>query len=148
MGDYADGAAVFALLVGFGAAVWARVKLDANDPAAWAWPMALALLCAPVMYPWYLLYFTPFLFTRAPTLPLTVWTFTAIPVYIVWEWARSGARWRVPAGSWRSNTARRRGGRDPCWRHAARSSAPGCRGRRSRLSGSRCREPMQAEPPR
>jgi hypothetical protein len=89
------GAAVFALLVGFGAAVWARVRLDANDPAAWAWPMALALLCAPVIYPWYLLYFTPFLFTRA-TLPLTVWTFTAIPVYIVWERARSGARWRVP----------------------------------------------------
>jgi alpha-1,6-mannosyltransferase len=90
-----NGAAVFALLVGFGAAVWARVKLDANNPAAWAWPMALALLCAPVIYPWYLLYFTPFLFTGA-TLPLTVWTFTAIPVYIVWERARSGARWRVP----------------------------------------------------
>jgi hypothetical protein len=89
------GAAAFALLVGFGAAVWARMKLDASDPAAWAWPMALALLCAPVIYPWYLLYFTPFLFTRA-TLPLTVWTFTAIPVYIVWERARSGARWRVP----------------------------------------------------
>ena len=50
-----NGAAVFALLVGFGAAVWARVKLDANNPAAWAWPMALALLCAPVIYPWYLL---------------------------------------------------------------------------------------------
>ena len=89
------GAAAFALIVGLGAAVWARARLDANDPAAWAWPMALALICAPVIYPWYLLYFTPFLFTRA-TLPLTVWTFTAIPVYIVWERARSGARWRVP----------------------------------------------------
>jgi hypothetical protein len=89
------GAAAFALCVGVGAAIWARRKLDANDPAAWAWPMALALACAPVVYPWYLLYFTPFLFTRA-TLPLTVWTFTAIPVYVVWERARSGARWRVP----------------------------------------------------
>lgn len=89
------GAAVFALLVACGAAVWARRYLDADDPAAWAWPMALALACAPVVYPWYLLYFTPFLFTRA-TLPLTVWTFTALSVYIVWERALHGARWRVP----------------------------------------------------
>jgi hypothetical protein len=89
------GAAVFALAVGFGAALWARVKLPADDPAAWAWPMALALVCAPVIYPWYLLYFTPFLVSRA-ALPLTVWTLMAIPVYIVWERALEGARWRVP----------------------------------------------------
>ncbi len=89
------GAALFALAVGFGAAIWARWKLSATDPAAWAWPMALVLACAPVIYPWYLLYITPFLVSRA-TLPLTVWTFTAIPVYIVWERARMGARWRVP----------------------------------------------------
>ena len=89
------GAAVFALLVGFGAAAWARVRLDVSDPAAWAWPMALALVCAPVIYPWYLLYFTPFLVTRA-TLPLVVWTFAVIPVYIVWERSLAGARWRVP----------------------------------------------------
>jgi alpha-1,6-mannosyltransferase len=90
-----QGAAVFALAVGFGAAVWARVRLDANHPAAWAWPMALALACAPVIYPWYLLYFTPFLFTRA-TLPLALWTYTVIPVYVVWERARHGIRWKVP----------------------------------------------------
>ena len=35
-----------------------------DDPAAWAWPMAVSLAAAPVVYPWYLLYFTPFLFTR------------------------------------------------------------------------------------
>jgi hypothetical protein len=89
------GAAAFALLVGVGAAVWARSKLDINDPAAWAWPMALALACAPVIYPWYLLYLTPFLFTR-PTLPLLVWTYSVIPVYLVWQRALSGARWAVP----------------------------------------------------
>ena len=55
-----------------------------SDPAGWAWPMAVALACAPVMYPWYLLSFTPFLFTRA-TWPLVVWTYTVIPVYVVWE---------------------------------------------------------------
>lgn len=90
-------AAAFAVAVGLAAALWARLRLQADDPAAWAWPMALALACAPVIYPWYLLYFTPFLFTRA-TLPLAVWTFTVIPVYIVWERARFGARWIVPNG--------------------------------------------------
>jgi len=89
------GAAAFALLVGFGTAVWARRHLDAQDPAAWAWPMALALACAPVIYPWYLLYVTPFLFARS-TAPLIVWTCTTIPVYVVWERARQGFRWRVP----------------------------------------------------
>jgi len=88
-------AAAFAVLVGLAAAVWARLRLDVDDPAAWAWPMALALACAPVIYPWYLLYFTPFLFTWA-TLPLAVWTYAVIPVYVVWERARAGARWRVP----------------------------------------------------
>lgn len=91
-----DGAAAVALLVGMGAAAWARRRLPADDPAAWAWPMALALACAPVVYPWYLLYFTPFLFTRS-TLPLAVWTYTVIPVYVVWERALEGAAWRVPA---------------------------------------------------
>jgi hypothetical protein len=89
------GAAVFALGAGLAAAAWARWKLDINDPAAWAWPMAITLACAPVIYPWYLLFFTPFLLTAA-TLPLTVWTWTVLPVYLVWEWAQFGARWRVP----------------------------------------------------
>lgn len=89
------GAAALALAVGFGTALWARRRLEPGDPAAWAWPMALALVCAPVIYPWYLLYFTPFLFTRS-TLPLTIWTYTVLPVYIVWERSLSGARWMVP----------------------------------------------------
>ena len=90
-----SGAAAFALLAGLTAAGWARWTLEIGDPAAWAWPMAIALACAPVIYPWYLLYFTPFLLS-AVTLPLTVWTWTVIPVYLVWEWAQYGARWRVP----------------------------------------------------
>jgi hypothetical protein len=57
--------------------------------------MAVAVACAPVIYPWYLLYFTPFLVSAA-TLPLTIWTYTIVPVYLVWEWAQYGARWRVP----------------------------------------------------
>ena len=90
------GAAVFALAAGLVAAAWARWKLDVNSPAAWAWPMAVTLACAPVIYPWYLLFFTPFLLT-ATTLPLSAWTWTVLPVYLVWEWAQFGALWRVPA---------------------------------------------------
>jgi hypothetical protein len=90
-----QGAAAFAVLAGLTAAAWMRWRTTADDPAAWAWPMALSLAAAPVVYPWYLLYFTPFLFTRA-TLPLLVWTYTAIPVYLVWHLSRDGYRWVVP----------------------------------------------------
>lgn len=90
-------AAMVALGVGLAIAAWARWRLDVSDPAAWAWPMAGALACAPVIYPWYLLYFTPFLFTTA-TLPLTLWTLSVVPVYLVWDIARHGGVWAVPAG--------------------------------------------------
>jgi alpha-1,6-mannosyltransferase len=89
------GAAAFALFGGLAAAAWARWTLPADSPSAWAWPMAVAVACAPVIYPWYLLYFTPFLVSAA-TLPLTVWTYSIVPVYLVWEWAQYGARWQVP----------------------------------------------------
>lgn len=89
-------AAGFAVCLGLAAAAWARWRLAADDPAGWAWPMALSVAAAPVIYPWYLLYFTPFLFSAA-TLPLTVWTISIIPVYIVWELAFNyGHRWVVP----------------------------------------------------
>ena len=89
-------AALAAVGLGLLAAGWTRWRLDKNDPAAWAWPMALSLAAAPVVYPWYLLYFTPFLFS-VTNLPLVVWTITIIPTYIVWELAQHGARWVVPA---------------------------------------------------
>jgi len=76
-------------------ASWARWRLDADNPAAWGWPMAIALAAAPVIYPWYLLYVTPFLFGLA-TLPLTVWTITVISTYVVWHLASHGGRWAVP----------------------------------------------------
>jgi hypothetical protein len=90
-------AAAVALLLGWGAAVVARARLGASDPSAWAWPMAIGLVCAPVIYPWYLLYLTPFLFTR-PTLPLLAWCFSGAAAYRVWELSRHGGRWMVPAG--------------------------------------------------
>jgi len=83
------------VLAGLAVAAWMRARTSADDPAAWAWPMAVSLAAAPVIYPWYLLYFTPFLFTRS-TWPLIVWTYSALPVYVVWHLSRQGHRWIVP----------------------------------------------------
>lgn len=89
-------AAAFAVGSGMLVAAWCRWKVGSDHPASWAWPMAIALAGAPVIYAWYLLYFTPFLFTVA-TLPLTAWTITVIPTYIVWRLAYDhGAPWVVP----------------------------------------------------
>jgi hypothetical protein len=88
-------AAVFAIAVGLAAAAWCRWKQSEHDPAAWAWPMGIAVSCSPVIYPWYLLYLTPFLLTFG-TVPLIVWTFTVLPIYYVWEAVRLGGRWAVP----------------------------------------------------
>ncbi len=90
-------AALFAVTSGLIVAAWCRWKIGADDPSSWAWPMATALAGAPVIYPWYLLYFTPFLVTMAVT-PLTTWTLTVISTYIVWHLAyEKGARWAVPS---------------------------------------------------
>ena len=91
----AQAAAATAVLLGLACAAWARWRLDVTDPAGWAWPMAIALVCAPVIYPWYLLCLTPFLFTTA-TLPVMAWTFSSLPVYTVWHLSRHGGRWIVP----------------------------------------------------
>jgi hypothetical protein len=90
-----QGAALVAVAAGLGVAVWMRASRTADDPAAWAWPMAVSLAAAPVIYPWYLLYLTPFLFSRA-TVPLIVWTYSVLPVYLVWHFSRLGQRWMVP----------------------------------------------------
>lgn len=66
-----------------------------GDPAAWAWPMAIALVCSPVIYPWYLLWVTPF-FISALTAPLVLWTILILPVYIVWYDLAANAAWAVP----------------------------------------------------
>jgi hypothetical protein len=88
-------AAAVAVLLGFAVAAWARVRWDSSNAAAWAWPMAVSLACAPVIYPWYLLYFTPFLLTTS-TIPLIVWTFSVIPVYVVWYFPQWRKPWTVP----------------------------------------------------
>ena len=91
----ADVAARIAVGLGLLAAVWCRWRLPVDSGAAWAWPMGIAIACAPVVYPWYLLYLTPFLLLPA-TLPLIVWSWTVLMTYVVWERALQGGRWVVP----------------------------------------------------
>ena len=88
-------AAAVAVLLGLAVAAWARWRLPITDPAAWAWPMAVSLACAPVIYPWYLLYFTPFL-VSAMTVPLMVWSVSVLPVYLIWSVPILRAPWVVP----------------------------------------------------
>jgi hypothetical protein len=74
---------------GFAVAVWARCHWAIESPETWAWPTAIALLFAPTVYPWYLLWLTPFLFSPS-TLPLAVWTVSALLTYsLLPGWAAS-----------------------------------------------------------
>jgi alpha-1,6-mannosyltransferase len=87
-------AARVAVGLGLLAAVWCRWKVAVDDPQGWIWPMAVAIACAPVIFPWYLLYLTPFLLTRS-TIPVIAWSCSILLVYLVWESARLGGRWVV-----------------------------------------------------
>jgi hypothetical protein len=84
-----------AVLVGFLTAIWLRIKAPVQDADAFAWPMAASLLCAPVVYPWYLLWLLPFM-RSASTLPLIIWTVSIIPTYYVWHLRALGRPWLVP----------------------------------------------------
>ena len=88
-------AAGFAVLSGLLLAVWIRSRWPVPSPDAWAWPMAVSLAGAPVVYPWYLLWLVPFL-DSAATLPLMVWTVSILPVFSVWYSYAFGGPWQVP----------------------------------------------------
>ena len=86
-----------AVLVGLATATWLRRAAPETSPDlfAWpmfAWPMAASLLCAPVVFPWYLLWLLPFL-TSASTLLIIVWTVSIIPVYVMWHLRTLGRPW-------------------------------------------------------
>ena len=84
-----------AVLVGFLTAVWMRSKSSAWSADAVAWPMAASLLCAPVVYPWYLLWLLPFV-QSAWTVPIIIWTVSIIPTYYVWHLRMLGRPWLLP----------------------------------------------------
>src|ERR1700682_2130144 len=74
-----------AVLVGLATATWLRRAAPETSPDLFAWPMAASLLCAPVVFPWYLLWLLPFL-TLASTLLIIIWTVSIIPTYVMWHW--------------------------------------------------------------
>jgi alpha-1,6-mannosyltransferase len=93
-----------AVLIGLATATWMRRR--SADPecspdgfartqfvwAQFAWPMAASLLCAPAVFPWYLLWLLPFL-TSASTLPIIIWTVAIIPTYVMWHLRTLGRPW-------------------------------------------------------
>jgi alpha-1,6-mannosyltransferase len=84
-----------AVLVGFLTAIWMRSKAPVWSSDAFAWPMAASLLCAPVVYPWYLVWLLPFV--RSPsTVPIIIWTVSIIPTFYVWHLRALGRPWLVP----------------------------------------------------
>jgi len=81
-----------AVLVGLVTATWLRSAAPEWSPDLFAWPMAASLLCAPVVFPWYLLWLLPFL-TSASTLLIIVWTVSIIPTYVMWHLRTRGRPW-------------------------------------------------------
>jgi hypothetical protein len=88
-------AAGLAVLAGLVFAGWLRNKAAMSWADKCALPMAASVACAPVVYPWYLLWLLPFLRSTA-TLPLMVWTVSILPTYVVWHLRTLGHAWRVP----------------------------------------------------
>lgn len=84
-----------AVLVGVLVAIWFRTKSQTPSADAFAWPIAASLLCAPVVFPWYLLWLLPFV-RSVSTLPLIIWTVSIIPTYIVWHLRTSGHPFVLP----------------------------------------------------
>ena len=81
-----------AALVGLVTATWLRSTTSEWSPDIFAWPMAASLLCAPAVFPWYLLWLLPFL--RSPsTLVIIVWTVSIFPTYVMWHLRTLGRPW-------------------------------------------------------
>lgn len=84
--------AALAVLIGFVTA--GLLRRPATEPSLdlFAWPMAASLVCAPVVFPWYLLWLLPFL-VSASTLVLTVWSLAVIATYVQWHLRAIGHGW-------------------------------------------------------
>ena len=83
-----------AVLVGLAMAIYLSGGSPELPLHVFAWPMATALFCAPVIFPWYLLWLLPFLMS-ASTLVISVWTVSIIATYVMWHL-------RALTGSWGS----------------------------------------------
>jgi alpha-1,6-mannosyltransferase len=81
-----------AVLIGIAVAVCLRGVSSESSLDMFAWPMAATLLCAPVVFPWYLLWLLPFLISSS-TLLIILWTVSVIPVYVQWHLRSLGHPW-------------------------------------------------------
>jgi len=88
-----------AMIAGLVTATWLRIRRAAPEWSAhqfawpmFAWPMAASLLCAPVVFPWYLVWLLPFL-TSASTLLIIIWTVSIFPTYVMWHLRALGHPW-------------------------------------------------------
>ena len=81
-----------AVVVGLVTAVWLRRARPEWSLEVFAWPMAASLLCAPVVFPWYLLWLLPFLMSTS-TLLIILWTISIFPTYFEWHWRALGHPW-------------------------------------------------------
>lgn len=86
--------AALAVIVGLATAIYFRRTCSELSSAAFAWPMAATLFCAPVVFPWYLICLLPFL-TSSSILLIVGWTVSIIPTYVMWHL-------RAVTGSWRA----------------------------------------------
>ncbi len=86
-----------AVLVGLGTATWLRSSAPEWSPGAFAWPMAVCLLCAPAVFPWYLLWLLPFL-TSSSTLLIILWTVSIGLTYVQWHLRTLGRPWGALPG--------------------------------------------------
>jgi len=86
-----------AVLVGLVTATWLRRAAAEWSPDAFAWPMAASLVCAPVVFAWYLLWLLPFL-TSASTLLIIIWSVSIIPTYVMWHFRTLGRPWGTLPG--------------------------------------------------
>lgn len=84
-----------AVLSGVLVALWFRTRVQSWTGDAFAWPMAASLLCAPAVFPWYLLWLLPFV-RSVSTLPLIIWTVSILPTYIVWHLRAQGLPFALP----------------------------------------------------
>ncbi len=84
-----------AIVLGVLVAIWFRTSFGSLSGDALAWPMAASLLCAPAVFPWYLLWLLPFARSVA-TLPLIIWTVSILPTYIVWHLRILGRPFELP----------------------------------------------------
>jgi alpha-1,6-mannosyltransferase len=87
--------AALAVLVGLITSAVLRRTHDRYQSYTFAWPVAASLLCAPVVYPWYLLWLLPFV-RSVSTVPIIIWTIGILPTFYVWHLRTLGRPWLVP----------------------------------------------------